>query len=63
MVATSVESTLEGAVRTLAGAVRTLQEIVRTTQPGSCSGDEAREMVGLWGEAERAAASAIALLS
>jgi len=50
-------------VRTLAGAVRTLQEIVRTTQPGSCSGDEAREMVGLWGEAERAAASAIALLS
>jgi hypothetical protein len=47
----------------LKNAVRTLQHFVRTTSPGSISGDHALALVALLGEAERAAASGIALLS
>jgi hypothetical protein len=47
----------------LKNAVRTLQHFVRTTSPGSISGDDALALVALLGEAERAAASGIALLS
>ena len=44
-------------------AVHTLQHFVRTTSPESISGDHALALVDLLGEAERAAASGIALLS
>ena len=47
----------------LTAAVRTIQHVVRTTSPGSICGDEALALVALLGEAERAAASGIALLS
>jgi hypothetical protein len=47
----------------LKNAVRTLQHFVHTTSPGSISGDDALALVALLGEAERAAASGIALLS
>ena len=47
----------------LTQAVRTLQHFVRTTSPGSISGDHAFALVALLGEAERAAASGIALFS
>jgi hypothetical protein len=47
----------------LKNAVRTLQHFVRSTSPESISGDHALALVALLGEAERAAASGIALLS
>jgi hypothetical protein len=47
----------------LKAAVQTLQRFVRSTSPGSLSGDQARALVELLGQAERAAASGIALLS
>lgn len=47
----------------LRAAVRTLQRVVRCTAPGSVSGDEARGLVALFAEAERAAASGIALFA
>jgi hypothetical protein len=47
----------------LKNAVRTLLHFVRTTSPGSISGDHALALVALLGQAERAAASGIALLS
>jgi hypothetical protein len=53
-------ATLDTELRT---AVHTLQHFVRTTSPGSISGDHALALVHLLGEAERAAASGIALLS
>ena len=43
--------------------MRTLQRVVRATAPGSLSGDQARSLVALFGQAERAAASGIALCS
>src|ERR1039457_4731014 len=47
----------------LESAVRTLQRVVRSAAPESVSGDQARSMVSLFGQAERAAASGIALLT
>jgi len=43
--------------------VRTIQRLVRTAAPGSVSGDQARRVVDLFAQAERAAASGIALFS
>ncbi len=43
--------------------VRSLQRLVRHSSPGSVSGEEARSLVDLFAEAERAAASGIALFS
>ena len=48
---------------TLASAVRDMQFVVRTTSPSSVSGDVARHMVDLLAQAERIAASGIALLT
>jgi hypothetical protein len=47
----------------LRNAVRTLQRVVRRAAPGSVSGDEARGLVALFAEAERAASSGIAVFS
>jgi hypothetical protein len=47
----------------LVGAVRTLQRFVRRARPGQVNGDQARAIVALLAEAERAAASGIALYS
>jgi hypothetical protein len=47
----------------LVGAVRTLQRFVRRARPGRVNGDQARAIVALLAEAERAAASGIALYS
>lgn len=44
-------------------AVRTIQQFVRGATPGRASGDEARSVVALLAEAERAASSGIALFS
>jgi small ligand-binding sensory domain FIST len=42
---------------------RELQEVVRKSTPGSVSGDQARRFVERFAEAERAAASGVALFS
>ncbi|HVA09501.1 MAG TPA: HNH endonuclease signature motif containing protein [Acidimicrobiales bacterium] len=47
----------------LEGAVRTLQRFVRGAEPGRTTGDEARRVVALLAEAERAASSGIALFT
>lgn len=44
-------------------AVRTIQRLVRGAAPNAVSGDEARGLVGLFVEAERAACSGIALFT
>jgi len=44
-------------------AVRTLQRLVHGAAPTSASGDQARRVVALFAQAERAAASGIALFS
>lgn len=44
-------------------AVRTIQRLVREATPGTASGDQARALVALFAEAERAAASGIALFT
>lgn len=51
---------LEQALET---TVRTIQRLVRTAAPGSVSGDQARRVVDLFAQAERAAASGVALFS
>ena len=43
--------------------VRTLQRLVRGAAPTTASGDQARRLVDLFAQAERAAASGIALFS
>jgi len=53
-------STLQGE---LESAVRAIQRFVHAASPASVSGDEARALVGLFAEAERAASSGIALFS
>jgi hypothetical protein len=47
----------------LESTVRVLQRLVHAASPGSVSGDEARVLVGLFADAERAASSGIALCS
>jgi hypothetical protein len=47
----------------LESAVRVIQRLVHVAAPGSVSGDEARALVGLFAEAERAASSGMALFS
>jgi hypothetical protein len=47
----------------LSGAVHRLQRLVRISTPGSVSGEDARFLVALFAQAERAAASGIALFS
>jgi hypothetical protein len=47
----------------LTQTVRELQEVVRKSTPGSVSGDQARRFVERFAEAERAAASGVALFS
>jgi hypothetical protein len=47
----------------LGRAVRELQEVVRSSTPELASGDEARRFVELFAEAERAAASGVALFT
>jgi hypothetical protein len=47
----------------LESTVRVLQRLVHAASPGSVSGDEARVLVGLFADAERAASSGIALFS
>ena len=49
--------------RELQGAVAILSALVRQASPDTVSGDEARVLVGLFAQAERAAASGIALFS
>jgi len=44
-------------------AVRSLQKVLQAAAPGSVSGDEARSLVALFAEAERAASSGIALFT
>jgi hypothetical protein len=51
------------AIATLEAAVHSLQGVVRATSPSSLSGDEARALVDLLAEAERSAASGMALFS
>jgi hypothetical protein len=47
----------------LRDAVQTIQSVVRETEPGSVSGDQARAVVDLLAEGERATSSGIALLT
>jgi hypothetical protein len=47
----------------LEGAIRTIQRVVRAVAPQAVSGDEARGMVDLLAEGERAVSSGIALLT
>jgi hypothetical protein len=47
----------------LTGIVRSLQRMVRAADPGRCTGDEARALVALFAEAERAATSGTALFT
>jgi hypothetical protein len=61
MQSSSVVPTAFGAE--LSGAVRTIQRLVRNSSPGSVSGEEARCLVDLFAQAERAASSGIALFS
>lgn len=52
-----------GAVETLESAVRQMQWVLRATAPSALSGDEALVLVDLFAQAERTAASGIALFS
>jgi hypothetical protein len=56
----SGSSTLQ---KELESAVHVIQRLVHVASPASVSGDEARALVGLFAEAERAASSGIALFS
>jgi hypothetical protein len=56
-------ATLERELEELEHAVRRVQRTVREADPRSVSGDQAAAFVDLFGEAERAAASGIALFS
>jgi hypothetical protein len=47
----------------LSGIVQSLLQLVRSATPGRVSGDEARAVVALFAEAERAATSGVALFS
>jgi hypothetical protein len=73
VVATSCPSTPEGSpadtfsaatfLNDLAVAVGALASLVRSSCPEQCSGDEARAVVALLSEAERVAASGVALFT
>lgn len=52
-----------GIVGELKGIVRSLQRVVRDAAPGQASGDEARQIVGLFAEVERAASSGLSLFT
>jgi hypothetical protein len=52
-----------GLLSELRSVVDKIQHLVRTAAPASVSGDEALAVVGLFGDAERAAASGVALFS
>ena len=54
---------LASARETLATAVQGMQGVLRTTSPGAVSGDDAKALVELFAQAERAAASGIALFA
>ncbi|MGA2303284.1 MAG: HNH endonuclease signature motif containing protein [Acidimicrobiales bacterium] len=60
MVATTLHSELVSELREVVGRI---QQLVRAASPESVSGDEALTVTGLFGDAERAAASGIALFS
>ena len=60
---TLVPPTVAGSLETLEDAVRDMHCVVRTLSPSSVSGDVARHMVDLLAQAERIAASGIALLT
>jgi len=47
----------------LSGIVGSLLRVVREATPGRVSGDEARAVVALFAEAERAAISGVALMA
>jgi hypothetical protein len=49
--------------RELEQTVRTLQRLVRSAEPGSVSGDQARRVVALFAECERAASSGVSLFA
>jgi hypothetical protein len=52
-----------GIVGELKAIVRSLQRVVRDAAPGQASGDEARQIVGLFAEVERAASSGLSLFT
>ncbi len=56
-----ISCSVQRALDTLGSALGDLQEVLRVAAPGSTSGDEAKTFVDLFAQAERAAASGIAL--
>ena len=56
-----ISCSVQRALEVLGSALGDLQEVLRVAAPGSTSGDEAKTFVDLFAQAERAAASGIAL--
>jgi hypothetical protein len=61
MASRSISCSIQRALEMLGSAVSDVQEVLRDAAPGSTSGDEAKAFVDLFAQAERAAASGIAL--
>ena len=61
MASCGISCSVDGALELLGAAVRDVLAVLRVASPGSITGDEARAFVDLFAQAERAAASGIAL--